>query len=162
MFIKRYIGHLPNKYYIIGDEAFTCSNQLLTPYSGRNLGAWKDSYNYHISLMRQCIERSFSLLTQRWGILWRPLKCRFSRWTSLLTACAKLHNYCINADIPISTQRYDEDVEDDDFPEVIMNDGERNEDVITNFVANRRTVFTRELQLKGIRRPNHAMVNSRA
>ena len=30
------------------------------------------------------------------------------------------------------------------------------------FVANKRTAFTRELELKGIRRPNHAAMNSRA
>ena len=70
-------GRLPNRYYIIGDEAFSCSNQLLVPYSGRGLGPWKDSFNYHLSAMRQCIERAFALLVQRWGILWRPLRSDF-------------------------------------------------------------------------------------
>jgi hypothetical protein len=59
---------LPFKYYLIGDEAFVCTNQFLTPYSGSNLTMWQDSFNYHLSRMRQCIERAFGILTQRWGI----------------------------------------------------------------------------------------------
>jgi hypothetical protein len=45
--------------------------KLLVPYAGRSLGVWKDSFNSHLSAMRQCVERSFAILTQRWGILWR-------------------------------------------------------------------------------------------
>jgi hypothetical protein len=54
-------GRLPNRFFLIGDEAFTCTNVLLVPYSGRGLGAWKDSFNYHLSVMRQCIERVLSV-----------------------------------------------------------------------------------------------------
>lgn len=38
--------NLPLEFFLIGDEAFTCTNQLLVPYSGRGLGAWKDSFNH--------------------------------------------------------------------------------------------------------------------
>jgi len=162
LFHFRILGLLPSRYYLIGDEAFSCTNQLLTPYSGRNLGVWKDSFNFHLSSMRQCIERSFSVLTQRWGILWRPLRCRFRRWTTVLTVCAKLHNFCIDKNIPVAQHRFYEDVEADDFPEVLLNDDRMSDDTNQSYVANRRTSFTQELQLKGVRRPNHAMINSRA
>jgi hypothetical protein len=158
-------GRLPHGFYLIGDEAFSCSDQLLVPYSGRNLGAWKDSFNYHLSSMRQCVERSFALLTQRWGILWRPLRCEYSRWTLVLTVCAKLHNYCLDGDIPLVRDRFWEDVEEDDAPDVILNAVVRDDveaPVVANTHATRRTNFTLELELKGIRRPNHAMINSRA
>jgi hypothetical protein len=59
---------LPSKYFAIGDDAFTNTNNFLTPFSGRNIGIEKDSYNYHISAMRQSIERAFGLLVAKWGI----------------------------------------------------------------------------------------------
>ena len=59
-------GELPNQYYFIGDEAFVNTSQILVPWSGRGLGEWKDSFNYHLSAMRQCIKRAFGLLTRRW------------------------------------------------------------------------------------------------
>jgi hypothetical protein len=156
-------GNLPPEYFIIGDEAFNCSNQLLVPYGGRSLGIWKDSFNFHLSVMRQCIERSFALLTQRWGVLWRPLRCDFCRWTLVLTACAKLHNFCINADIPISNNRFYEDRMDGDVLEVLLNENQDEvAEVARSFPSNRRANFTRELELKGIRRPLYAAMNSRA
>mmetsp|Transcript_20236 Transcript_20236/g.29052 ORF Transcript_20236/g.29052 Transcript_20236/m.29052 type:complete len:117 (-) Transcript_20236:50-400(-) len=79
-----------------GDEAFVNTQQFLVPWSGRGLDPWKVSFNYHLSSMRQCIERSFSHLTQRWGIFWRPLQCGVDKWTLVCTVTAKLHNYIID------------------------------------------------------------------
>jgi hypothetical protein len=36
---------LPDKYYFIGDEAFTCTQQFLSPWPGRGLDAFKDAFN---------------------------------------------------------------------------------------------------------------------
>jgi hypothetical protein len=155
-------GRLPEPYFLIGDEAFSCTNYLLTPYSGRGLGVWKDSFNYHLSVMRQCIERSFAILTQRWGILWRPLRCEYSRWTLLLTVLSKLHNFCIDSNIPLQQHRFYEDVQEGDESEILLNGELSNEALLHGGHANRRTLFTRELQDKGIRRPNHAAINSHA
>ena len=60
-------GKLPSRFYIVGDEAFVNSYQLLTPWSGRGIGVWKDSFNFHLSGMRQCIERASGM---RQCILW--------------------------------------------------------------------------------------------
>jgi hypothetical protein len=64
-------GRLSEDFFVIGDEAFQNTQQFLTPWSGRGLivsDPYKDSFNYHLSAMRQCIERAFGILTQRWGI----------------------------------------------------------------------------------------------
>jgi hypothetical protein len=164
--MKRLIeaGRLPPWCYLIGDEAFTCSNQLLVPWPGRGLGPWKDSFNYHLSAMRQCIERAFALLVQRWGILWRPLRSNFNRWTLVLTVCAKLHNFCLDRNIPLSYNRFREDVEDEDEPEVILNQEvavQEDQVHVGGGPANRRTALTRSLQEKGVRRPLYAQINSR-
>jgi hypothetical protein len=75
-----------------GDEAFANRDQLLVPWSGRGLGLAKDAFNYHLSAMRQTIERAFGLLVARWGVLWRPLRVAVHRWPLVTTVCAKLHN----------------------------------------------------------------------
>jgi hypothetical protein len=67
-------GKLPMQWYVVGDEAFSNTQQFLVPWAGRGLPADKDSFNYHLSAMRQCIERAFGILTERWGIFWRPVK----------------------------------------------------------------------------------------
>jgi hypothetical protein len=53
---------LNNKYFIGGDEAFTCTESLLVPWHGRGIGQWKDSFNYWLSHSRQTIERAFGML----------------------------------------------------------------------------------------------------
>jgi hypothetical protein len=85
---------LPEKYFLIGDEAFTCSDQMLSPwpgkwfelcvvinlfffthqlfFKGRGIDRYKDAFNYWLSHSRQAVKRSFGILTQRWGIFWRP------------------------------------------------------------------------------------------
>ena len=152
-------GLLPPAYFIIGDEAFVCTNQLLVPYGGRGLGTWKDSFNFHLSVMRQCIERSFALLTQRWGILWRPLRCEFIKWPLILTVCAKLHNYCLDANIPLHQNRFYRDVEDEDDMVVMLNEEQNNEYVpIQRPNYDRRLHFAKELELKGIRRPSRVLL----
>ena len=78
-------GALPEQYYIVGDEAFVNTNQLLTPWSGRGLGNWKISFNFHLSAMRQCVERAFGQLIKRWGIFWRPLNCGIHFWPFIVT-----------------------------------------------------------------------------
>lgn len=54
-------GKLPKRYFFIGDEAFSCEEQMLTPWSGRGLESKKDSFNYHLSdaLSREGVERPF-------------------------------------------------------------------------------------------------------
>jgi hypothetical protein len=153
-------GLLPANFYLIGDEAFPCTDQLLVPYSGRGLGVWKDSFNYHLSCMRQCIERAFALLTNRWGILWRRLNCAFDKWPLLLTVLAKLHNYCIDRDEPELRGRHHDDHMDGDNDEVLLNT--EHVDHCACYIHNRRTDISNDLRLQGRRRPNHAAFNSRA
>jgi len=153
---------LPAQFFLIGDEAFSCCNQLLVPYSGRGLGTWKDSFNFHLSAMRQVIERAFAILVQRWGILWRLIRCSFDKWTKLLTVLAKLHNFCLDKDIPLYRNRFYEDEEAGDEPEVLLNEDDGDDAARSNTYSNRRAGFTRDLEMKGVRRPRHASINSRA
>jgi hypothetical protein len=89
-------GKLPKWAHIVFDEAYTCTDQELSPFKGRDLNIWKDSFNYHLSLHRQVVERAFGILIQRWGIFWRPLKVAFSRIPLVIRVCCKLHNVCVD------------------------------------------------------------------
>ena len=154
-------GRLPAVFFVIGDEAFNCTEKFLVPYSGRGLEVWKDSFNFHLSVMRQCIERAFAILTQRWGVLWREIKCSYYKWPLLLTVLAKLHNYCVDKSIPLNVARLYEDEERDDEPDVILNSQDPEEPVTAGYSTTRAN-FTRDLEDKGKRRPNYAAMNSRA
>ena len=46
-------GDLDDKFFVAADDAYSaCSEQLVTPYYGRNLEPDRDSFNYHLSNMR--------------------------------------------------------------------------------------------------------------
>lgn len=149
-------GSLPERYYFIGDEAFVNTNQFLVPYSGTGLRRDKDSFNYHLSSMRQCIERAFSLLTQRWGIFWRPLRCEYRKWTLVCTVAAKLHNFCIDEDEGTQAdieRRMDCDATEDDDPNVYLNDFvDENVQRHPSSISRRREI-TQHLEDCGIFRP---------
>jgi hypothetical protein len=156
----------PSDFYVIGDEAFVCTNNFLTPHSGSGLGPWKDAFSFYLSSMRQCVEQSFALLIQRWGILWRPFQFDFSCWTKVLMAKAKLHNYCIDeTDVPVR-QRFQKDVLEGDQFDVITNevflDEEEQHFLTTHQTGNRRCKNLRALlEEKGLRRPDYN-ISSRA
>ena len=84
-------GRIPAQFFIIGDEAFTNINQVLSPWSGRGIGAYKDAFNYWLSHSRQCIERSFGMLTQRWGIFWRKFMFSQSKWALVTQVLSLIH-----------------------------------------------------------------------
>ena len=144
-------GALPGQYYFIGDEAFQNADQFLVPWGGRGLDPWKESFNYHLSAMRQCIERSFAILVQRWGIFWRPLKCKMSRWTLICMVAAKLHNYCIDMEEINVPPRFDKDELQGDSPTVFYN-ANLGPDRPGYPEGNRRRHITEELEEAGIRR----------
>jgi len=97
-------------------------------------------------------------------IFWRPLRCNFYRWTLVCTVAAKLHNYCIDMDDTEIAVRDDSDYRDYDAPDVFMNDAinENDDSIIRRPVGDRRREITRRFESLGVRRPLHAMVNTRA
>ena len=88
-------GKLHQDFNIVLDEAYPCSPQEMSPWTGKKLPQEKDAFNYYLSLQRQCIERAFGILVKRWGIFWRPLRMRFDRRINVIKACCRLHNICI-------------------------------------------------------------------
>ena len=90
--------HVPGGYYIAADDAYVCSEKVLTPYSGsHDHHAPEDTFNpnyYHSSTNRIIVECAFGRLVRRWGILWRPLQNSLKHNTQVISVCMLLHNYC--------------------------------------------------------------------
>jgi hypothetical protein len=113
---------------------------------GRGLDRYKDSFNYWLSHSRQTIERSFGILTQRWGIFWRAFTFSFHRWSMVIMVCMRLHNLCIQQGD--EWRVYDNVNEDDIF-------------LRGHAMGDRRCIITNKLQQEGVVRPAHAQCNSR-
>lgn len=158
-------GKLPQRYFIIGDEAFSCEPQILVPWSGRGLENKKDWFNYHLSVRRQVIERAFGILTQLWCLFHRPLTCDLKKWTLIATVAAKLQNVCVDMNDTRPHLRYERDVQIGDMWTVIENLQEDDHDLVqraSSITGSRRSEITEMLLRDTIRRPAHAMYQSRA
>jgi hypothetical protein len=161
--LRESLDMFPEWIKFLGDEAFTCTNQLLAPWGGQGIGKAKESYP--LSVRRQCIKRAFGVLCKRWGIFWRPIVVGHKHWAKIATVCAKLHNVCIDASVPI-VRRFEKDWQDDDDYDVVFNDI-LNEGEDPPQIAHGRTNgqtrlrMTSDLEAMGVVRPPHSR-NSRA
>ena len=155
---------LPAQYYFIGDEAFVCEDQFLTPWGGQRIGHRKDAFNYHLSARRQTIERAFGMLTKRFGIFNRPFTFKYKKWLLVARVCAKLHNICIEKQVAEPRRWVPE--HPDDAWNVYLNDVNYpldEDDYATNGLGGaRRRLMSDELERKGVRRPAFSMHKSRA
>jgi len=94
--IQRYINSLSLGRYVIGDNAYVCSEQLLTPFAGveRN-DLRKDAYNFYVSQLRIRIEMAFGMMSNQWLILKRPISVSTKTFGKLILCIGVLHNYCV-------------------------------------------------------------------
>lgn len=88
---------IPTQYHIIGDAAYGLHLNIMSPYVPRNtpLTIAQSIHNNRLSSTRMVIERSFGDLKGRWRRL-RFLECRIENACAFVTACAVLHNICLN------------------------------------------------------------------
>ncbi len=132
---------LPPTYFGVGDDAFVNSDTLLTPWSGRGLTIFQDFFNYHLSAMRQTIERAFGIYVRRWGVFNRSLTVALHKWGFLADVCARLHNFCIRQRQGGPPSRMAFDVQTGDVPQVIFNkkrnNGTRLEGLRMSFTSSR-------------------------
>uniref|UniRef100_A0A7S4JR71 DDE Tnp4 domain-containing protein n=1 Tax=Paramoeba aestuarina TaxID=180227 RepID=A0A7S4JR71_9EUKA len=93
--------------FIVGDNAYSISLGLLTPFSRRRngLSIQQDAFNYYLSSCRAVIECAFGMLIQRWGIFWRRLNLSPEAASRVIICCAKLHNFILDFEGPIGADR---------------------------------------------------------
>jgi hypothetical protein len=113
------------------------------------------------------------MMIKRWGILQRPLYCAHDRWSLVTTVTAKLHNFCLDKNVPV-VRRYYRDMFQGDTWALLFNGGLEDGDDdnhatveraaverATALTGLRRRVITESLAMQGVRRPLYAMINSK-
>lgn len=156
------VESLPEAYYLVGDNAYTITNHLLTPYSGNQGGdVYNDSFNFHLSQIRIRVEQAFGLLVSKWRILKRSMQVSLKNSASVIHACARLHNFVINEQ-ERSPSTLDTDISPVGFLPSTVTDGD-NMALTADFGAvapiqgysHMRQVIRNYLRDMNIRRPEH-------
>ena len=87
--VDEHSDSLPSGFYIGGDEAYPCTDKLLTRWPGRNLSVCKDSFNFWVSNARIHTEQTF-------GILWKPLGLLVEEVSLVVSCSMKIHNFILD------------------------------------------------------------------
>ena len=96
--LGRMIEKLQGLFCAIGDCAYMPTEHVVPIFGGAQGKVTANSnFNFYASQCRIRIEMAFGLMTQKWGILHKPLNCKVSCVWRVVVCIAKLHNYCINA-----------------------------------------------------------------
>nr|CAI5859379.1 unnamed protein product [Callosobruchus analis] len=93
---KAYIpqtGITPLPHVILGDEAFSLSENIMRPYCGKSLTTKKIIFNYRLSRALRYIECCFCILVNKWRIFHRPLNVDIEFAENIIKVCCVLHNY---------------------------------------------------------------------
>jgi DDE superfamily endonuclease len=94
-------GDLEIGFWIAADEAYTCTESIITPWPGADLGDdAKKAFNFFHSSLRIHVEQAFGQITSRFGILWRPLKFGLEKIPTIILSAFLLHNFCIDEKEP--------------------------------------------------------------
>ena len=95
--LKQWLAKLPPEFFAGGDNAYTLTLKMLTPYTNAEMRGdeHKRTYNYYFSQLRIRIEMAFGLLTTKWRRLRSILNFYNRKNAQIIRVCTKLHNFCI-------------------------------------------------------------------
>ena len=144
------------KYYLVGDNAYQLSDQLLIPFSGANISRQNSDFNFFLSQMRIRIEMAFGRLTTKWRIFRRDFQYDVTKIRDTVMVACQLHNFVIAHGDSIEQNKNTED-----FIEALeqARDGlgyyETTQETSAVEVGHsaRREWLSQQIQLEGIGRP---------
>ena len=95
--LRREIDSFKVGEYLVGDNAYPCSDQLLTPFNKVEKGTdeSRDAFNFYLSQTRIRVEMAFGYLTNKFQIFKRPLTCPLKKTTVIVLAAMTIHNFYI-------------------------------------------------------------------
>lgn len=106
----------PVPYVLVADDAFALRENILKPYSQRDLTMDKRVYNYRLSRARRIIENVFGIMSARFRVLLSPIQLNAEKTKKVVLACCALHNFLMTKNkhmyAPANTfDRYDDNGE---------------------------------------------------
>jgi DDE superfamily endonuclease len=120
--LSQKLDKLPMGKYGIADNAFVCTDHLLTPFPGtQRHEPGNDTYNFFLSQVRIRIEMTFGIFMSKWGLFKRPLQMRLKNVGRLFMCATRLHNFCINEEFHDGDSVSDDDSADVNFTPVMNN-----------------------------------------
>lgn len=83
--------------WLLGDSGYPQQPWLMTPVLNAQNGSAEERYNVRHASARNCVERCFGVLKGRFRCLLGERKLRYNpnKVSSIIVACAVLHNICI-------------------------------------------------------------------
>lgn len=77
----------------VGDEAFSLSDFVMRPYTGKFLSYNKRIFNYRLCRARRYVECTFGILTNKWRIFHRAMDVKIDLAIVIIKCCCVLHNF---------------------------------------------------------------------
>lgn len=80
-------------FVFIGDEAFALTDNILKPYSQKDLDHDKRIFNYRLSRARNVVENTFGIISSRFRVLHTAINMKVGHVCYVVLAICALHNF---------------------------------------------------------------------
>ena len=80
-------------YVLVGDDAFPLMDNLMKPFSRKNLTTEQAIFNYRLSRAPRIVENAIGILASRFQILLREINLCPEKATTIVLTCTYLHNF---------------------------------------------------------------------
>jgi hypothetical protein len=117
----------------VGDEAFGAHQNLLTPYSGKNLTFKQSNFNHHQSATRNIIERSFGVLARRFRIYNVTIVASEETVKKIVLATTAIHNFLMMKREP-NVPKSDINLETDQTNDGYEFSPQQSRDILANYL----------------------------
>lgn len=82
-------------FVFIGDDAFALQKHLMKPFPHNSTERLKQIFNLRLSHARQCVERAFGILANRFRVLRTTISLDVETVNKIVLCCCVLHNFLI-------------------------------------------------------------------
>ncbi len=93
-------------YWLAGDGVYESRYSVMTPWNIAQLideeeGLCRDAFSVYQSNIRMHVEQPFGMLVARFDIIWKHLEFDLGHVPIILSVCVRLHQYCIDQNVPL-------------------------------------------------------------
>lgn len=143
------LSHINAPYVFVADDAFPLMENVIKPFSMRNLNKEETIYNYRVSRARRVVENVFGILTSRFRIFLSQINLEPDKASIAVMACCYLHNFLRSKNVESYLQG-GLDIENVNTGEVINADWRSDRSLLALELPQGRnsTVVAKEVRLK--------------